>query len=130
LNSCQIIARQNRSFSPSYCAGILLQKVCEKFEFLSNNCSSQKGLFYHSIVQAICFKKPVKVSILVKQLFGKKDLFFHTGNMLQKTFGSKQFVKHLKKSLKNLGNFPPIACTIVKQFIDTYQAHKYSCADL
>jgi hypothetical protein len=26
-------------------------------------------------------------------------------------------------------NFPPIACTIVKHFIDTYQANKNACTD-
>jgi hypothetical protein len=37
--------------------------------------------------------------------------------------------KFKKKSLKKRGNFPPIACTIVKHFNDTYQANKNACAD-
>jgi hypothetical protein len=40
-----------------------------------------------------------------------------------------QLPKCKKKSLKKRGNFPPIACKIVKHFIDTYQANKNACAD-
>jgi hypothetical protein len=37
--------------------------------------------------------------------------------------------KMLKKNLKKRGNFPQIACTIVKHFTETYQANKNACAD-
>jgi hypothetical protein len=70
LNSCQTIVRQSRSFSPSYCTGNLLQKVCGKFEFLSNNCLAKK----------VCF------SIL---------LYRHcTDNMLQKACGNFEFLSN------------------------------------
>jgi hypothetical protein len=35
----------------------------------------------------------------------------------------------MKKTLQKGGYFPPIACTIVKHFIEIYQANKNACAD-
>jgi hypothetical protein len=47
----------------------MLQKACGKFEFLSNNFSAKKELFFHTGIEQTIFKKI--------------------------DYGSKQFVKHL-----------------------------------
>jgi hypothetical protein len=104
-----------------------------KLKFLSNNCSAKKvyfpillyrqysskslwkvwilvkqlfvkkGVFFHPIVQSICFKKPVESLNSCKKKFRQKRLVFPyycTGiaqTILKKIdCGSKQFVKHLK----------------------------------
>jgi hypothetical protein len=78
LNSCQTIDRQNRRISPYYCTGNMLQKACGRFEFLSNNYSAIKAYFSILLYRQYASKSLWKVWILVKQLFGKKGLFFHS----------------------------------------------------
>jgi hypothetical protein len=86
-NYCQTIVRRKRRISPCYCEGNLLQNACEKYKFLSNNCLAKKrispsycagnllqnacekfkqlfdnkGVFLRAVVQATCFKMPVKI---------------------------------------------------------------------
>jgi hypothetical protein len=78
LKSCQTIVRLNRSVSPSYCTGNMLQKACGKFEFLSNNCSAKKVYFSILLYRQYASKSLWKVWILVKQLFDKIGLFLNT----------------------------------------------------
>jgi hypothetical protein len=79
LNSCQIIVRQKRCISPSYCTGDILQEASGKFVFLSNNCSAKKAYF----------------SIL---------LHMHLADNFKKIdCCSNQFVKYLTARIKNFG---------------------------
>jgi hypothetical protein len=89
--SCQTIVRQKGVFFHLIAPGNMLQKACGKFEFLSNNCSSKKAYFSikfeflsnnclskKRIVQAICFKKPVKSLNSCQTIVRQKTLIFHT----------------------------------------------------
>jgi hypothetical protein len=58
----------------SNCTNNMLQKACEKFEFLSNNCSAKQVYFFILLYKQYASKSLWKVSILVKQIFGKKDV--------------------------------------------------------
>jgi hypothetical protein len=62
------------TIAEAVCTANLLQKVCGKFEFLSNNCSPKKTNFSTGIEQTI--KKKIECA-------------------------SKQFVKHLTARIKN-----------------------------
>jgi hypothetical protein len=55
LNFCQTIVRQKRRILPSYFTANMLQKACEKFEFLSNICSAKKA--YCTGIEQSIFKK-------------------------------------------------------------------------
>jgi hypothetical protein len=90
LNSCQTIVRQKRCISPYYCTGNMLQKACGRFELLSNNCSAEKAYFSILLYRQYASISLWKVWIIVKQLFGKKNLFFHS--ILQAL--SRQFLKN------------------------------------
>jgi hypothetical protein len=81
----------NRRISLTYYTGNMLQKARGKFEFLSNNCSSKKAYFSILLYSQYVSKNLVESLILVKQLFGKKGLFFHT--IVQAL--SRQFLKKI-----------------------------------
>jgi hypothetical protein len=59
LNYCQTIVWRKKRISPNDCTGNMLQNACEKFEFLSNNCSAKKAYFY------MLFYRQYAVTLLV-----------------------------------------------------------------
>jgi ribosomal protein S15P/S13E len=102
-NNCS----EKRCTSPSYCTGF--RKPVESLNSCQTNVR-QKSVLLHPIVQAICFRKPDVESLNLCQTIvrQKRRIFpyYCTDNLLQKAFGSKQFVKYLTARIKNfVGHF-------------------------
>jgi hypothetical protein len=85
--------------------------------------------YYCTGIEQTIFKKiDYGSKQFVKHLTARiKNFVWHfTGNKSAKMefLLQKYLLPKCKKSLKKRGNFLPIACTIVKHFIDIYQANK------
>jgi hypothetical protein len=68
----------NIQFLQVYFSINMLQKACGKFKFLSNNCSAKNVYFSILLYRQYASNSLWKVWILLKQFFVKEDVFFHS----------------------------------------------------